>query len=209
MYRTDAHALQAILRVINDPESGGTYQARWEAALGVEYRGLELFRGHAEVVQMLNETIKQIYALPEHKQSNYIESVSQWWLAVVVPDVQWGARATSRLIGDEHIAILGSLGDVVESRLDKTTSAPGGLNVAGVQEHCQEWLALLESTDIPTNLRGMLVQGIEHLLWLIANADRFGYARVARTAEDLTGSSPVTWCTTSDPSSLVDQAVMA
>lgn len=191
MYRTDAHALQAILKVANDPQAGSTMQARWQTALGFKTRGMDFITGHGEVVRMLTETIDQIFALPENKQPNYSGSIMKWWTLVVMPDAAWNANNGNAVIGAEHIAILGSLGDVIESRLDQTSAAPGGLNLTTLREQCDEWLVLLDETELPTNLREMLKKGIEHLLWLIKNADRFGYARIARTAEDITGQLSV------------------
>ena len=111
----------------------------------------------------------------------------EWWSVVMAPDVQWGAGNTGALIGLEHINILGSLGDVLESRLELTSASPGGFNIQAVRDQCEEWKATIAETGMPANFRNLLVESLDHLIWLVDNSDKFGYARVARAAEAVTG----------------------
>ena len=190
MHTTDAHALEAILRIINDKSQGGSLQARWENALGVSGRKAELVARHAEVVDLLQSVIRHIKALPQAKRSKYEPSIMEWWSVVMAPDVQWGAGNTGALIGLEHINILGSLGDVLESRLELTSASPGGFNIQAVRDQCEEWKATIAETGMPANFRNLLVESLDHLIWLVDNSDKFGYARVARAAEAVTGQLP-------------------
>lgn len=187
MYRTDAHALQAILRELNNAETGGSLQARWFKVLGSRGLGAEFVRRHAEVVALLESVIRQIATLPESSRANYEPSTVPWWQAIVAPDVSWGSGASSALIGDEHIRSLGALGDVLEFRLEATSAAPVGKFLDELKAQCAEWAASLENAGLPAGFRNLIAEGINHLTWLIENADRFGYARVAQAAEAVTG----------------------
>ncbi|MDO3397968.1 hypothetical protein QWJ41_19755 [Nocardioides sp. SOB44] len=189
MHTTDAHALQAILAELNSPASGSSLNARWAKALGVQPGAAGFPRRHAEVMNLLAETIRQIGVLPPARRGNYEPSAPLWWKAVVAPDIAWGAgNTTGPIIGQEHIALLGSMGDVIEARQEGTALAPGGVNLEALTDQCKEWIEVLQGTHLPNGLRTLLIESLEHVIWLADSVDRFGYARVAREAESVTGA---------------------
>lgn len=187
MHTTDAHALQAILQRMNDHANGGTIQARWETVLNTSGRGVEFSARHGEVVSLLNETIRHVQSLPDSKRANYEPYLVYWWTAVMCPDVQWGAGHQQGVITAEHVALLGSLGDVIEARLEHTSAAPGGFRLEAVREQCEGWIEHINGASLPTNYETLLIKQLEHLLWLIDHAETFGVSRVASAAEDITG----------------------
>lgn len=189
MHNTDAHALQEILQSVNNPATGATVRARWEVVLGAteSKQAKEFVTRHSEVVSLLVSTIHHIRALPEHQQARYEASITQWWIAVTSPDQHWGNKHDSMLIGQEHINLLGSLGDVIEVRMAGTSAAPEGRHVEDIKAQCDEWLSSINEFGLPDNLQRLITEGLNHLLWLIDNQERFGFARVAQAAENVTG----------------------
>jgi hypothetical protein len=192
LHRTEAHALAAILRAVNESEKKSLRQ-KWGEALGqVHPSSVELSRRHAETVSLLTSTLRQVHALPEDKQSTYIPFTQHWWTAVVCPDAQWNATGTGPVIAQEHLALLSNLGDFLEARLEHTAAAPGGFNLAEVRTQCHEWTAALDDDLLPAALARSLGQAIQHLSWVIDNAELFGAAHVAAVANDLTGDMVLT-----------------
>lgn len=187
MHTTEPHALQAILKVVNDPGAGKSLQQRWQQAIGVSTRSPEFAIRHAEVVGLLTETVRQIKSLPANARADYEPSILPWWNVVVAPDSAWGNGITGNIVQPEHIRILGALGQVIESRMEATSAAPGGFKIEAIREQCEEWKNTLADIGLSANLRNLLIERIDHLIWVVEHADLLGYARVARAADELTG----------------------
>lgn len=187
MHRTDAHALAAILRAVNESEKNTLLQ-RWGEALGVHPAHGMLAKRHAEVVSLLTGTLDQIAALPEQKRQTYEPFTTAWWTAVVSPEVQWRSSFSSQVLSAEHLSLLNGVGDVVEARMDLTASVPGAFNLDQIADQVGEWLeALGDPTVLADPLRRSLIQGFTHVSWLIDNIGLFGAARVAKAANAVTG----------------------
>ncbi|MFC7494533.1 MULTISPECIES: hypothetical protein [unclassified Nocardioides] len=187
MHRTDAHSLAAILHAVNE-SSKDTILQRWGDALDVHPGKPELAQRHAEVVGLYTATLEQIAALPDDKRQRYEPFTTAWWTAIVSPDAQWRTKGSGPVLAAEHLALLNGVGDVIEARMDATSSAPGGFNLEQIGEQCDEWLEALNDTDaLPEAFRRSLTQSVGHVRWLIENVELFGTARVARAANVVTG----------------------
>lgn len=188
MYRTDAHALAAILGTVNGIDQPTLHQ-RWSQTLGARKGTKEMAQRHAEVVNLLTGTFDQIAALPIEKRERYEPYFHAWWSAVISSDIEWSAQAKgSKVISREHLSLLSGVGDVVEARMEHTPSVPGAFNLDQVSELCNEWLAVLENPgELPDAFRRSLIQAVNHVQWLIDNVALFGAARVAKAANTVTG----------------------
>lgn len=191
-YRTDAHALHALVTLVNSqPHNQGLHKA-WSVVLGADPNSHEFVVRHTEVVGLLRRTIAQIQVLPATSQANYEQWVPMWWRAVVSPDEAWGNGTSKHIIQPAHLSLLHSLGDVVEGVLDRSGQAPDGKNIDALAAAIETWTNDL-ATDpslLPDNvLRRTIVQQLQHVSWLIENRGTFGNAPVAEAAQSVVGAA--------------------
>lgn len=191
MHRTDAHALHAILTAVAaEPHANGLRNA-WVGALQAEGNTSEFSRRHGEVVGLFSRTVQQIHALPEAKRVNYEPWVVDWWNAVVTPTQNWDAGLERAIIQPAPLSLLHAAGDVIETSLDGTASAPGGTSIEALEAAIAQWVEDL--TEDPSllphsGLRKTIVEQLEHVLWLIDRRDLFGLAPVAASTQEVVGA---------------------
>lgn len=182
--RTDAHAVHDLLVAVRG--SGKPHiQTAWAEVLDSPYGQPEFARRHSEVVSMLSTTLNAIQTLPDDAmRDRYSAYAHPWWRAVVGSEWAWNAQTNvADIITNDHLNLLGAAADAVESKFAETSTAPRALDLEPLRALCQEWLELIDGTDLPAPLSLALVDDFKHVLWLIENADKFGVARVARAGQ--------------------------
>ncbi|UDM01268.1 hypothetical protein [Streptomyces longhuiensis] len=189
---TAAHNLHAILSGVRQ-SSADSYVSGWTDALGVEWDTPEFARRHAEVVNLLQLTMRQIGALPERARQRTERYTYDWWVAVMQPLANWsdGGRRSISIIEQDRLDHLESTAELITAHLGGSAAAPLSSNLTDLATQCQEWLDILSSMDeseISSALRSELISQIQHLSWLIEHADLFGGARVAQEASGVLGS---------------------
>lgn len=86
----------------------------------------------------------------------------------------------AQIVSNEHLHLLGSAGDVIEHVMAGSVQSPASDDLTQLAVQCQDWLRILtQESDFPDQLRLSLVAHLEHVIWLIENAKKFGVARVA------------------------------
>jgi hypothetical protein len=146
---------------------------------------------HGEAVGMLNRTILQIDALPTASRENYERWIPAWWNAVVGPNHKWDRSDNGPLIDDSHLSLLHTVGDVIESKLEGSSAAPGGAHVDELAAEVNRWLADLKSDPsiLPdAGLLRIITEHLEHVVWLIEHRTLFGDAPVAAAAQQAFGA---------------------
>lgn len=190
LHRTDAHALHSILAAVEKSQAKSLH-LRWAGVLGAEVNTPEFDRRHAEVVGLYTRILRDIQALPEAQQRIYGPYRHAWWEAVMQPNTAWGSGQNRVvIITREHLHLLHTAGDLIESRLDSTSSAPGATNLDSLREVIDGWVEMLttEPGMLPNAaLRTVLVRQLEHVLWLIENASLFGAGPIASAAQEAVG----------------------
>lgn len=189
MFTTDAHALESILRRINDPASGRSVAARWASAVGGKPGDAEFGRRHAQVFSLYHSVTQYVRSLNTTAQQRYAAASLAWWDAIVTPNTSWNlGNVTGPLIADDHINLLGSLGDAMELRLASTSAAPSSLDLADLVAQCDGWIESLPSSGIAPQMQQLLANGLEHVKWLVTHVETFGTARITQEAQTVTGS---------------------
>lgn len=191
MHRTDAHALHAILTAVAaEPHSNGLRNA-WVGALQAEGHTPEFSRRHGEVVGLFSRTVQQIHALPEAKRVHYEPWVADWWNAVVTPTQNWDAGLQQAIIQPAPLSLLHAAGDLIETSLDGTSSAPGGASIETLEAAVAQWVEDLTGDQglLPhAGLRKTIIEQLQHVLWLIERRDLFGLAPVAASTQEVVGA---------------------
>ncbi|MCZ4497529.1 MAG: hypothetical protein JWQ74_82 [Marmoricola sp.] len=160
--------------------------------LGADYGVEDFGRRHLEVCALLQETLRNVEALPPQLRQRYQTYTHAWWTAVMAPHVHWGAQQDPvDILTTEHLDLLGGLSESLETRLSGTASAPLNLDLAPLKSQSEQLLSLIDEVDLPGPYRMMLVRDLEHLVWLIDNADRFGVAAAARIGQAVLGGIEV------------------
>ena len=165
----------------------------WEAVLGAEWGSVEFAKRHGEVVNLMVATIEQLGSLPDRPRARSFRYVDAWWHSILQPHVNWGdsARPAEGIIQRDMLDHLESAADIIAGSLAGSMAAPRGVDLQGIAEQCREWLDLLqgmEESEISGPVRDGLISQIEHLIWLIENANLFGGARVSAEASRVIGS---------------------
>jgi hypothetical protein len=142
---------------------------------------------------LFSRTVDEIEALPSAKRARYEPYIGHWWAAVMAPDHQWNASASGQtpVISSEHLALLATAGDVIEATLEGSPAAPGAFSADQLLTQSQAWIDELERDPslISSNaMRQTLIQQLQHLQWLVQNAEMFGAARVARVGQEVIGA---------------------
>ncbi|MGC9410736.1 hypothetical protein [Streptomyces sp. DZ1-3] len=154
---------------------------------------MEFAKRHAEVMNLMVTTIEQLNALPERARERTLRYINAWWSSLVQPQINWGdtARPAKGIIKQDMLDHLEAAADIIAGSLVGSAAAPRGIDLDGIGEQCREWLDLLhgmEESEISGPIKDGLISQIEHLIWLVENADLFGGARVASEASRVIGS---------------------
>lgn len=162
----------------------------WPQILGADWGSVEFSRRHAEVVGLYTGTLAQVAAFPDRARERAERYAWGWWLAIVAPDHGWGSNMqSSQTVDTNALDQLGSVADLIDSRMAGSLAAPDKSDLTDLRAVCQEWAdAVLAETDLAEALKSNLLQDLRHLTWLIDNADLFGVARVAASAETVVGT---------------------
>lgn len=188
----DAQALQFLLESFTAAE-GGASQA-WSEVLGADYGTVEFARRHALAMETYSGTLRHIDMLPERSRDRFERYAQQWWNALVAPDHTWGSRASrTDVLSQEALDQLGSAADVIESRTNPHSEAPQS-QLAVLREQVLQWTGLIEGEpSLSRTTRARLKDAVDHVVWLIDEAETFGAERVVVAAERLVGAlGPVT-----------------
>lgn len=188
----DARALHDLLERLH--QSAPRPSAAWPEILGADWETLEFTRRHSEVVALYNGTLRQVASLPDKTRARAERYAWAWWIAVIAPNHTWGGNMqSSAVVDDWALDHLGTVADLIEARMSGSLVAPNKTDLGDLRDVCQEWVdAVLEEAGLADALKMNLLQDLRHIMWLIDNADIFGVARVAATAETVVGNVIVT-----------------
>lgn len=183
------HTLLSRVKTSGKP----SYVKGWAAVLGAEWGTVEFAKRHGEVVNLMVVTIEQLNSLPERPRERSLRYVNSWWQSIVQPQLNWtdSGRPAEGIIQQDMLDHLESAADIIAGSLVGSMAAPRGVDFQGIVEQCREWLDLLqgmEESEISGPVRDGLISQLEHLIWLIENADLFGGARVSAEASRVIGS---------------------
>lgn len=183
----DAQALQSLLESFMAAE-GGASQA-WSEVLGAEYGTVEFARRHALAMETYSGTLHHIDMLPERSRDRFERYAQQWWNALVVPGHTWASRAScTDVLSQEALDQLGSAADVIESRTNPHSEVPQS-QLADLREQVLQWTGLIEGEpSLPPTTRARLKDAVDHVVWLIDEAETFGAERVVVAGERLVGN---------------------
>lgn len=188
--RSDGHALHSIMQKFHDAEEK-TLRGGWISALESDGTELDLYRRHAEVVGLLRSVTNQIDGLPNTTTRERLwKNVQQWWDIVQAPDITWSSSISIAAHTDENsLDHLGNAADILAHNYQGTNVAPVGADLTNLREQTSEWIVAIAHAyeDLPDALRKILIKGLEHIVWLIDNAEIFGVARAVQAAESMTG----------------------
>jgi hypothetical protein len=191
---SDGHALHAVMVKFRD-SGADTLLNAWNVALQSEDTALDLYRRHAVVVGLLRNVTDQVDILPSPARNRLWRYVPQWWEIVLAPTVQWHATTSVAAHADlNSLDHLGSAADILAHNLSGTSMALRSADLADLLDKVSIWRTDLRDgqfEDIPKALRLSLIQGLEHIIWLINNSNVFGAARAVQAAEEMTGKLAV------------------
>ena len=188
---TSAHHLHDLLR---DVVAQGTAQVSvaWAAVLGAEPGSAEFARRHTQAVALLADTARDIDALPPTSRERCNRYLPAWWRAVVGDDLGWNSAADNTaqaIITSSDLDHLIAAADLIEARLGGTSLAPRESALDRLAADVQDWRTLLDDTpDLPDALADQLRSQLDHLLWLVEQAPRFGASAAARAADEALGT---------------------
>lgn len=170
-----------------------TYIEGWAAVLGAEWGSVEFAKRHGEVLNLMVATIEQLDSLPERPRDRSLRYVNSWWQSLIQPQFNWtdASRPADGIIQQDMLDHLESAADIIAGSLVGSMAAPRGVDLQGILEQCREWLDLLqgmEDSEISGPVRDGLISQLEHLIWLVENANLFGGARVSAEASRVIGS---------------------
>lgn len=188
---TSAHHLHDLPRDVAAQGSTPVPSA-WGEVLGADPGSAELARRHAQAVVLLADTARDIDALPLASRERYDRYLPAWWRAVVGTDQHWNfsVNNTARaIISSSDLDHLASAADHIEAMLGGTSLAPREDALDRLAADVEDWRTLLDDTpDLPTALAGQLRSQLDHLLWLVEQAPRFGASAAARAADEALGT---------------------
>lgn len=189
--KTSAIALYDILATIKDSPSPRTIMEAWERCLNASRYSEEFTKRHAEVTSLLLDLQNEIASLESERLRKRLGKYSgPWWTAIVHPQRNWEQSPASELILSGDLDMLGAACDLLGSQIDESESVAGRSDLARLRAECDAWLALVADNDeiADGSFRQVLLAQINHLIWLIDNADTFGIARVIQQGDQVTGT---------------------
>jgi hypothetical protein len=161
-------------------------QHAWADVLGCKYGTLEFALRQCEVSALLRDALRLVTVLSESARSRYERYSTAWWTAVVSPNMLWngGGHHSSGIISQADLDMLGSLGEVAESRFPNTLVSPADASLSGLRDACENLLNYVGYVrSIRLETQAVLRMQIEHLIWLIDNVDTFGTGRIVQEAQ--------------------------
>lgn len=161
----------------------------WSEVLGAKYGTVEFARRHTQVVGLLDDTATAIAALPKSATDRLLPHLQAWWDSVVLPGGSWAAERTVArdVISDAELESLANAADLVEAHLEGSGFATH-LVLRDIDEACVNWISLIPNADLPPEFEHALISQVEHLRWMISNAEIFGLSAIAREAHRTLGS---------------------
>ncbi|MCW2673691.1 MAG: Uncharacterized protein JWP14_2280 [Frankiales bacterium] len=188
---TSAHRLHALLTQIRAQQNVHMPTA-WSSVLDVDYETPEFGRRHSAVVGLLTETLNDLACLPAASRDRYLGYAMSWWRAVVAPNHLWNSSANNAaetIISKSDLDHLANAADLIEARLGGTALAPASSDLDGFAAQVDEWLVLVaETDDLPAALKQQITTQLQHILWLISEAPRFGVSTALRAADETLGT---------------------
>lgn len=183
-----AHALHDMIAAVQRgiPQSEGTSYHAWQRVSGHNVGTSDFARYHAEVVELVREVAESLRTLDDVPQRRYEAYLPAWWAAVVLPRRDW--VAAGELLEESSLDMLGSLGDVLESR---------ALTVGLPNPHAPEMLAKAVSflmaevekeVTLPPTVREQVLADLRHVVWLLDNVSAFGVDHAVAATEKAAGS---------------------
>ena len=186
-----ATALEKILRTLIESRQP-TISQGWTAALGVE-PGLPAFaKRHAEVVALFSRIHTHLESLDENARERalYVKYVDRWYGAIVYRE-SWDSRErpARHAINPEVLDHLAGLGLQLSLQSPEPPLDDEKLRI--LSESLAAWRDLLDEAGLPEGLVVQIRAQVDHIDWLLANADQFGVTPIAEAARDLLGYSVV------------------
>ena len=202
---TSAHRLHDLLRDVR-AHGDARMPAAWGEVFDAEPGTAEFVRRHIHAVVLLTDTVRDIDALPAASRDRCSPYLPAWWRAVIGAGQQWGfphGGTAQSIIDMSDLHHLANAGDLIEARLRGTSLAPADASLERLVADVEGWRTLISETDgLPAGLAAQLRSQLDHLLWLIDQAPRFGASAVVRQADETLGAlsrasdtvkNPATW----------------
>ncbi|WP_326721706.1 hypothetical protein OHT59_22005 [Streptomyces sp. NBC_00243] len=188
---TSAHFLHEILSSLHKSTEMFLSSA-WGHVLEASYGTPEFCRRHAEVVNLLKDTIDGIAALPERAKARHERYIDSWWNAVISPTGNWGnsGHKPSTIIDDVGLDQLGSAADLLSIHCAGSAIAPAASDLGKLRESCEEWLQVVSALnpgELPDGIKAQLLVQIKHLIWLVDISPLIGQSRVVQESGRLVG----------------------
>lgn len=180
--------------------TGDVLSGAWAAVLEADYGTSKFAKRHAEAMHLLGEALRLAWFLPDDRYGRHARYAPAWWSALVMPDNAWGSTRASALIGQSDLDHLASLADLLDANLRQTAAVPDETRLEDIKADCQDWLdALPGFTSVPPETRRLLEVDLQHVVWLIDNAAKFGSARAAHEAQAATTAAATAVDLVTDP----------
>lgn len=189
--KTSAIALYDILATVKNSPTDGPIMESWESCLGAPRNSEEFAKRHAEVVGLLLDLHSEISGLESERLRKRLEKYSNsWWAAIIHPLRNWEQTPASELIPAGDLDMLGTACDLVGPQIDGPESASAMSSLAHLRTECDAWLTLVADNEevVDDSFRQVLLSQINHLIWLIDNANTFGVARIIQQGDQVTGT---------------------
>jgi hypothetical protein len=162
----------------------------WEEVLEAKRDTLEFVELHAEISALLVNALIEIESVkPSNVAQRLRRNATQWWNLVVYPRGDWAELLPYEALNEGAIELLGTAAGLVTADSGDSLTTPAAADLQALRESCDAWLTLLSTDDgiRGADLRKVLRNQIEHLIWLIDNADYLGLAQVVRQGDAVTG----------------------
>ena len=188
--KTSAIALYDILTTVRNSSAKNLMEA-WESCLKAPVKSEDFTKRHAEVVILLLDLQNEVACLESERLRKRLEKYSSsWWTAIVQPLRNWEQTPASELIPGGDLDMLGAACDLVGSQIGDPESLTAISDLAHLRAECDAWLTFVSDNDeiADDSFRQALLTQINHLIWLIDNADTFGIARIIQQGDQITGA---------------------
>ncbi len=180
-----ATALERIFWKVRS-SGGASVRDVWVNVLGAQTDTIEFAQRHSEVVRLVMQLQSLILALPpeDSVRRRNEGDITAWYRAVVFTE-DWTSnfQAYDRLIPDHTVRLLGSLGDNLTIR--SASGVPSGSDLDRLKSSLDEWRTLLAEADLPDTLAAEVRVQVDHIEWLLGNAETYGYEPVVEQSRNL------------------------
>jgi hypothetical protein len=191
MVKTSAIALYDILKSVKESSNTDTIMQAWESFFQADRASMEFAKYHSEVAGLLSDLHGEIADLePERIRSRLEKHLNSWWNSIVWPTEDWDHTNSKELISDVSLDMLGTACDLIIARRDGLQSTRAGSDLGRLRAECDAWLSLVSDNSEITDesFRQTLLMQLNHLIWLIDNADTFGISRIVQHGDQITGA---------------------